>query len=392
VSYDLSVFAFDRPDLASAVDSVRSPQMRVDGDPAAERGACVALARVTKRDEQHLCSIDGPLLAEAEDVPDEVASALLGCHWTFQISMASSLPARAVKIVDEIARKLAESGQGVVYDPQADQIVWPSNLKKLREVRAQERSEHAGRLELEWLWTRRLTSKDARSVLDIFRRDLPEAVPVRFGTYEPMQGRLERDGEDAFAELWDGVHSPFWKGTRPFDYGYVCLRRGWGSALSAEERDAMRPLLGGEKAPEVDAVKLQFRTEVIDDPRWLGAIRSLFERVCDEYSPFFAAAYLSPDRNAEMVALCGRWWLGVPSADFWLLYVGQVYELFLPPAAPGAASTGHGVLVTLAGKPDDWATISERRIRWPREVVRTGDHLDEDRAAVVIPRLAPGDA
>jgi len=162
--------------------------------------------------------------------------------------------------------------------------------------------------------------------------------------------------------------------------------------LSAAERDAMRPLLGGEKAPEVDAVKLQFRTEVIDDPRWLGAIRSLFERVCDEFSPFFAAAYLSPDRNAEMVALCGRWWLGVPSADFWLLYVGQVYELFLPPAAPGAARTGHGVLVTLAEKPDDWATLSERRIRWPREVVRTGDHLDEDRAAVVIPRLAPGDA
>jgi GNAT superfamily N-acetyltransferase len=262
--------------------------------------------------------------------------------------MASSLPARAVKIVDKIARMLAESGQGVVYDPQADQIVWPSNPKKLREVRAQERSEDDGRLELEWLWTRRLTSKDARSVLDIFRRDLPEAVPVRFGTYEPMQGRLDRDGEDAFAELWDGVDDPFWKGTRPFDYGHVCLGRGWGSALSAEERDAMRPLLGGEKAPEVDAVTLQFRTEVIDDARWLGAIRSLFERVCDEFSPFFAAAYLSPDRNAEMVALRGRWWLGVPSADFWLLYVGQVYELFLPPAASRAARTGHGVLVTLA--------------------------------------------
>jgi hypothetical protein len=50
------------------------------------------------------------------------------------------------------------------------------------------------------------------------------------------------------------------------------------------------------------------------------------------------------------------------------------------------------VLITLAEKPDDWGTISERRIRWPREVVRTGDHLDDDRAAAVIPRLASRDA
>jgi hypothetical protein len=68
---------------------------------------------------------------------------------------------------------------------------------------------------------------------------MPEAVPVRFGEYEPMQGRLERDGDDAFAALWDGDDMPFWRGRKPFTWGFVFLQRGMGAALPPHEREPL---------------------------------------------------------------------------------------------------------------------------------------------------------
>jgi hypothetical protein len=94
VSYDLAVFASDRPDVPVAED----------------------------------VEIDGPLEAEDEDAPAPVVAALLSVRWTVELS--GSEP----KAVTRLARAVAESARGVVYDPQEDRIVWPRNPAKLRKV------------------------------------------------------------------------------------------------------------------------------------------------------------------------------------------------------------------------------------------------------------------
>ena len=43
------------------------------------------------------------------------------------------------------------------------------------------------------------------TALRLFRQHCPEALQQRFGQFEPLQGRLERDGDEAFAQAWSDV-------------------------------------------------------------------------------------------------------------------------------------------------------------------------------------------
>lgn len=362
--------------------------VRVDGDPAAEREPGVALVRVGRRGEEQICVVDGPLEAEDEDAPADVAAVLLACRWTVQISLPASLAQAQHRLVVRLARALADAGRGVVFDPQEDAIVWPRNPRRVREVAAGDHDEdERAHVELELALARELTSEDAHTLLAILRGALPEAVPVRFGDYEPPQGRLERDGDEAFAALWDGGSGPFWRGLHPFDWGFVRVRRGWGSALPEAEREASMPELGGRKAMRTDGLRLEFHDAVLGDADWLHALAALFRRLCLAFDPFFAAAFHTPGPDDDDVVLQGRYWLGVPPSRFWLVFAGPPYAPLLPPGHPGAEALGRGVLVTLAGHPTDWDAIGRGRIDWPPELVRGGTQLEDDLAAEAIPDL-----
>ncbi|MEJ7894152.1 MAG: hypothetical protein WKF94_16105 [Solirubrobacteraceae bacterium] len=162
MSYDLMVFCSTIPTLADALQhDLRVLTVEGEVEPA---GGSVALTRRQGAGFDHLCVIDGPFEAEDDDTPAEVAAALLVCKWTVQISYPSDLSNAASKIVDRIARRLANSGDGVLHDPQVDKIVWPRNPKRLREL-PRSREPDMARVELEWLVARRLTPADAHAAL-----------------------------------------------------------------------------------------------------------------------------------------------------------------------------------------------------------------------------------
>ena len=178
---------------------------------------------------------------------------------------------------------------------------------------------------------------------------MSEAVPVRFGEYEPMQGRPERDGDEAFATLWDGDGDMFWTGRRPFALGSIHSDRRVGAALAPEEREALFPVIGGRKAPRLDDIMLAFSPQVMDDSRWLDAIAALFRRVAEALGPFFAGAY----HEKQRVALNRRHWLGIPDEPLWLAWVG----------APYRDAISDGPLIRAAGRPDDGRAIKAGRPR-----------------------------
>lgn len=192
-----------------------------------------------------------------------------------------------------------------------------------------------------------------------------------------MQGRLDRDGEEAFAQLWDGSAMVFWIGTFPAAEGHATLRRA-PTPLWQQELADRAPVVGGRKAPPVDAIGIDFRTDVVDDDRWLAALERLFARVAEHLDPFFAAAYVTPQRDARGVALLGGHWLGIPDEDYWLVRLGEPYRRLVP-GEP---------LRRLARSPIAWDELDANRIAWPRDLVRAGGYADTHAAARVIPELA----
>ena len=297
------------------------------------------------------CEIDGPLEAEDEDAPAQVVAALLRVRWTVQLS------GHDPKQVARLARAIAETGRGLVYDPQDDRVAWPRNPAKLRKVetsRDARKDDHD--IELHWLFDRRLTSADAHALVGLLRHEMPEAVPVRFGDHEPMQGRLERDGDDAFAAFWDGVDMPFWRGKAPFEWGFVFQQRGFGAALPPDERPPLGP----------DELLLEFAPAVCDDERWLAALERLLAHVAETLGAFFAYAH----HEKAKVDRGGRQWRGLPADPVWLAWLGDAYR----------AAAGAGPLIRTADRPDDFKALKRARPPWPKELVRP---------ASVIPELSP---
>ena len=58
-------------------------------------------------------------------------------------------------------------------------------------------------IKLEWYCRRGSIGSDVGArYLAICRRLLPEALPRRYGEYEPFQEKLEVSGDEAFAQAW----------------------------------------------------------------------------------------------------------------------------------------------------------------------------------------------
>jgi hypothetical protein len=136
VSYDLEVYLQEELRLSRAVEGVGWEDVLPTAEWSDREGSGLSLARRTKRTERHLCTADGPLRIDEDDdhVPAAVRASLLSVGWTVQISRPFDLGRADASLVERFARAVAAEGEGVVYDPQLDEIVWPRSIKRLRDV------------------------------------------------------------------------------------------------------------------------------------------------------------------------------------------------------------------------------------------------------------------
>src|SRR5262249_28984717 len=103
------------------------------------------------------------------------------------------------------ARRLAQALGGVVADQQSGQL-WSGGVE--RTAAGPGRSERAKGTSLDWYSRGVLVGPDfAARYLAACRRLLPEALPRRFGEYEPLQAKLAEAGDDGFTAAWSRATS-----------------------------------------------------------------------------------------------------------------------------------------------------------------------------------------
>lgn len=160
MSYDLLVATLKRPsrDLIEAFGATAGLDLALDG-----RFGKGNVLVTRQGDGVRTIDLDGPSAVEPDDLPDDLAGTVRRPACLVEFHLSGGRDPRTDAWAIDLAISIARSGDGAVYDPQAERILWPTGVVP------------------------------SAVLLAALRGVWPEAVPVRFGTDEPFQGRLERD-------------------------------------------------------------------------------------------------------------------------------------------------------------------------------------------------------
>lgn len=340
MSYDLAVFApraLSRADLRSLVVACGLDI----GDAVAESMEVVRGAR-----RRYCFTIDGPDEVEAEDVPAEVASVVLGSRRLYAVMVEGSADSEIPHAV-RFAKRLAQALDGAVVDQQRDEV-WSKSRSRV--IQKPARESRVATVDVDWFCLRENLDHDApRQFIETVERHLPEALPRRFGEYEPLQGKYAEAGPEGFIAAWnDATSLLFFSGSGP------CI----GGSVAAGP---------SEQSPDrFWSMSLTFLAEPLREPGWHNALRHVFTTVADRLPAFYATAAVTrghiwsgrslwSDGNTEWSIRPLRYrdgWMGLSPTPTWWTWFGRPYrDLTARLPTERTTSTQGGVLFESAAEP-----------------------------------------
>ncbi|MFQ6546442.1 hypothetical protein AADZ90_000685 [Aestuariibius sp. 2305UL40-4] len=193
MSYDVSVWV--RADLETARESLQALGLAGQDQLLLERSAWAISAFVH------------PI--EPEDIPPEVTAVFRGPVTLIELHLSPiGASFAAYRHLRKIARGVAKTAEGAVEDLQTGEVWVPPSLRLAKAVRQavaadQQEGERATVLSFGWWFAHDLfTDRDGlRALLSEIEAVLPEALPRRYGPYEPLKYRRDRDGIDHYLDL-----------------------------------------------------------------------------------------------------------------------------------------------------------------------------------------------
>ena len=325
MSFDLNVYlssAVEAEHLASLVRACPGLDVRASLE-SNEDDSPRSVTVVRGKKAEYCFTIDGPFRLDAEDVPVPVAGVVLSSQWLYQIHVEGSSPAAAPH-ASRFAKKLAAEMKGAVHDLQTDEV-WPK--KSLRTPASPDKGTPTEVVEMAWYYIIDEAPADLPAVYcHLAQKFLPEALPRRFGTYEPFAGKFDRDGVSGFSQMAsdEAKHMLLFEGKYPVGLGHI---------------------LGGRFNDRGNVSKTQLRIDrgVLEDPRWQDGVKRFFVEFSKASHSFYAAAEVlrgfewngrtfrsdSTEMMSNVQSL-GRWG-GLPSyPQWWTWFSGQYGDLVRP--------------------------------------------------------------
>jgi len=122
MSFDLEVVTTRRIEFSQLANFVATlAGFQVTGTLGNE--ANVLVTRQTASKTHSSFTVDGPFKVELDDLTDEIVAATLDPKWLVQISAPASATKTDLKAAKDMARFIAESCQGSVFDPQSGRVI-----------------------------------------------------------------------------------------------------------------------------------------------------------------------------------------------------------------------------------------------------------------------------
>lgn len=307
--------------------------------------------------------VDGPRRLEPEDVPPQVSEALPGPSILFEVSLEpGSAPESARKTAVRTARALAAAVAGVVEDPQQETLAFARGGKRFLRPARKERS---STLELSWWYagTPLRSVAGMRGLLSVLGRHIPEAVPRRYGPFEPPEYRTVETGLESLAtymfEQLDDI-GPVYDCARPV-VGFSIAD----SNMVPDSRFGFR----------ANCFELSFEADVLQQPGWATAVRSLWRDLSMFLSPFYgdarvlegnvwSGATLCVDSKTEEHPVRSWFWRGIPAEPGVAMVLGTPYSEIWTPCSATTIGGLHFV------EPEDWAVLRPLSIEIPAELTQ----------------------
>ncbi|SEF10734.1 hypothetical protein SAMN04489740_4025 [Arthrobacter alpinus] len=339
------------------------------------------------------CStLEGPYDVEADDIPDEVTASVLGVGTTYSILVEGSDPV-AIPHAVRFAKRLAKAGQGVVMDLQTDEL-WPKT--STRRAAKPEKDTIVDLVDVRWYHLMDEVPDDfPQRYLDLARQILPEAVPTRFGSFEPLQGNLARDGDSAFTAAFAG------------EYGNSLFARGTFPVSST----SFSGVFGGNtnqddyfRQGDVQTVSLNIHRTVLEEPAWRKAFERFIVAVSTELRSFYTTVEVDPGWHWNGRSLwtyashptryhqktnTGRW-QGLTTHPTWMSWFSPLYANLVRPHLQGTIQEyPEGLLHSFGDGPLDSPEIIERwpdATQWlPAELTAVADPSGKEQFADFMP-------
>lgn len=338
VSYDLTIATREKPIGLHLEEFVAARGgLTFEGQLGEEFSNIIITAR-DKPGSDAVVEIYSPVRAiESEDIDEGLAALVTPPCWLTELGVPG-FTKKGIEVAKELARHIAERCQGAVLDPQVGSVVWPESPSE--PLRSPSKNERIREINLEWYLPRSRAAPDTGPVfMAALRRHRPEAVPVRFGKFEPLQGRLEPGRDEPFFAAWsdagrDPLGSLIFKAKAPCFGGSIHL-------------PGSRPPRVGDLP--VTKISLQFDGRIVcTDESWREKVVSLFVELSRALGAFYGRGYVlrniivsrggpAFDGKSETypsAAIRGSW-CGIPPTPAWLLWFGGPYTPLVRHALEG---------------------------------------------------------
>jgi len=317
MSYDLQVWSTQPPGLPSGLPDVALWQ--------AQRGAWI----MTRQDWQ---VVVGPVhCVEPEDVPEAVRTLLPGIGYMVELNLEpAAAPQSAHALLKRVAKSLATVRHGVILDLQTETVTTPTGVRRYV---TPPRGVSLTALDLSWFSVdARCASKDGLDeIVECFERTVHEALPVRYGQYEPPSFRYSETGRQ---HLIDFLVEEFLK---PGSLGF---------AVWYPKRPVLHVGLsiGVGKSPagwRCHRLTLTLDAAVLEQGGWPNALQQLWRRMARTVHAFYAdvrilrryragAGNFDELMDAERHPVCGPFWAGIPTHGACAVALGEPYLSLWP--------------------------------------------------------------
>ncbi len=279
-----------------------------------------------------------------EDIPSEIAKLLPGIRWLTCMNLEGKRTKASTHLLRSTAKSIAKAMHGVILDNQEDTTTTPSGVKRFV---TPEKCETFSILRLSWwfLGGPLLDQTGRESFLAILESLLPEAMPRRYGDYEPPQYLYAETGKEhllTFLEPNPRRLSLVWYPHRPVTSVHWAL----------PDKPGASPM--GFRS---NLVEVEIEAAALTQPGWAENMSFFWGEVSKMVRPFYGevrtfGGYVrrggtifstgESQRGTDSSARTPKswWWRGVPPRLGQAVVLGEIYQSLWPEFAANSKLDG----------------------------------------------------